>query len=86
MQVKNMNLIMENWRNFNNNKDLMLVEVEFNKILEEEQAILDDFEELMEHYRSGGILLENKKVAILEKKEFCVRLSSGFILEEYSSA
>ena len=68
MQVKNMNLIMENWRNFNNNKDLMLVEVEFNKILEEEQAILDDFEELMEHYRSGGILLENKKVAILEKK------------------
>ena len=40
MKAKNMNLIMENWRTFNNDKELMLLEVELNKILKEEQTIL----------------------------------------------
>lgn len=59
---------MENWRTFNNDKELMLLEVELNKILKEEQTILNDFHKLLEHYSSGGLLLEHNQALLLEKK------------------
>ena len=59
---------MENWRTFNNDKSLMLLEVEFNKILKEEEAVLNDFQKLIEHYTSGSLLLEHNEALLIEKK------------------